>query len=531
MGVLDGIFYMLWRGLAIGIIISAPMGPVGILCVQRTLAKGRKAGFYTGVGAAISDLFYCLMTGFGLSFIEEFLEENQNTIQLLGSLVLIAFGVYLFMSNPSKRISKPGEDAGSPKRDIINGFLFTVSNPLIIFLIIGLFARFNFLLPDIRFYQYIIGFVCIILGALGWWWLVTAGVNKVRAHFNLRSMWLINKITGSIIGLFGVVGIITSITGIANAAEPQYWNSGRGFGDLTHQPELTACYEKPVTLFLNTPEFELDFRARNLHNKSGKKYDGVLNPSWTLIARNFETDDSLRITFKTIDDIREALGPKSLSVTVSHGDSVLAQTGLRDHVDWYTGWNSWRLSHEGNAWRLTGGEREYHPVLEWDWSLRPTELFFETGPAGLIELDWLRLQCADPRLGDNSYIANPDVLKSYLNHSDDPLEGTWRLFDRTLDENTLRLGGDYTLAIVANDKGGYDMIYLAGAEKNVKSWIPGTVKGEMVPTAFRNVYSLEWRDAEGNPIQSETKAEFQSPDMLNIQIPYLNSSFRLRKTN
>ena len=84
MGILEGIIYTLWRGIAIGIIISAPMGPVGILCVQRTLDKGRKTGLYTGVGAALSDLLYCLLTGFGLSFIEGFLERNSNVIQIIG---------------------------------------------------------------------------------------------------------------------------------------------------------------------------------------------------------------------------------------------------------------------------------------------------------------------------------------------------------------------------------------------------------------------------------------------------------------
>ena len=95
---------MIWRGIAIGILISAPMGPVGILCIQRTLDKGRRPGFYTGVGAAISDLFYCLLTGFGLSFIQEFLEHNQNVIQLVGSAVLIGFGIYLFKKNPASSL-------------------------------------------------------------------------------------------------------------------------------------------------------------------------------------------------------------------------------------------------------------------------------------------------------------------------------------------------------------------------------------------------------------------------------------------
>ena len=90
---LESILYMIWRGIAIGVLISAPMGPVGILCIQRTLGKGRWPGFFTGLGASLSDLIYCLLTGFGLSFIEDFIESNQNVIQLAGSVVLIAFSI------------------------------------------------------------------------------------------------------------------------------------------------------------------------------------------------------------------------------------------------------------------------------------------------------------------------------------------------------------------------------------------------------------------------------------------------------
>lgn len=218
MDLIESLFYMLWRGIAIGVLISAPMGPVGILCIQRTLDKGRRPGFYTGVGAAISDLFYCLLTGFGLSFIQEFLERNQNVIQLIGSAVLIGFSIYLFKKNPASTLRKPAQpEVISPKRNILGGFLFTFSNPLILFLIIGLFARFNFLAPDTRFYHYILGFISIFIGAIGWWWLVTFSVDKVRAHFNLRSMWLINRIIGVVILLFAIVGIVSGISNIAGA--------------------------------------------------------------------------------------------------------------------------------------------------------------------------------------------------------------------------------------------------------------------------------------------------------------------------
>ncbi len=214
---MEDIFYMLWRGIAIGILVSAPMGPVGMLCIQRTLNKGRRTGFYTGLGAALSDLLYCILTGFGLSFIEDFLERNHDIIQLIGSAVLIGFGIYIFRQNPMRRIKK-APDASSPsvKKDFISGFLFTFSNPLILFLIIGLFARFNFLVPEIRFYHYLTGFLFICAGAIAWWWLVTLFVDKVRAHFNLRSLWLINRIIGIIILGFAAVGTVSSIIGLAS---------------------------------------------------------------------------------------------------------------------------------------------------------------------------------------------------------------------------------------------------------------------------------------------------------------------------
>lgn len=217
MGFFECLFYTIWRGVAIGILISAPMGPVGILCIQRTLDKGRKTGLYTGVGAAISDLIYCILTGFGLSFIEEFLERNQNIIQLAGSALLIAFAIYLFKKNPASSLKTPQEktEPVSPHKNILGGFLFTFSNPLILFLIIGLFARFNFSVPEISFYYYIAGYVAIFFGALLWWEFVTFSVDKLRSHFNLRSMYLINRIIGVIILIFAVVGIVTGVTNLA----------------------------------------------------------------------------------------------------------------------------------------------------------------------------------------------------------------------------------------------------------------------------------------------------------------------------
>lgn len=202
---------ILFSGALIGVLISAPMGPIGMLCIQRTLNKGRWPAFFTGVGAAVSDLFYCLLTGFGLALITGFIEEHRNLLQFLGSIVLIIFGLYLFRKNPVSALKKPSDKSNNFWIDFITGFLFTFSNPLILFFIIGLFTQFDFLKPEFVFYHYIVGYVAIFVGALLWWYCVTYFVNKVRSHINVRSLWLINRIIGSILIAMAIGGIWISI--------------------------------------------------------------------------------------------------------------------------------------------------------------------------------------------------------------------------------------------------------------------------------------------------------------------------------
>lgn len=205
------ILLMIIRGLAIGVLVSAPMGPIGVLCIQRTLNKGRWSGFFTGLGAALSDMIYCLLTGLGMSFVIDFIETNQNILQIIGSIALLVYGFYLLRKNPAGSLKTPKQKKASYPQDFITGFLFTFSNPLILFLIISFFARFNFLSPDYLYYHYLVGFLFIFIGALLWWFIITYFVNKIRSKFNVRSMWLVNSIIGVIILLMAAFGLITGI--------------------------------------------------------------------------------------------------------------------------------------------------------------------------------------------------------------------------------------------------------------------------------------------------------------------------------
>lgn len=203
--------YILPRGLAIGALISAPMGPIGMLVIQRTLSKGRWAGFFTGIGAALSDLAYCLLTGFCLSFVTGFIDTHQLIIQLIGSIVLALFGLFLFRKNPTRQLKTANTGGSDFWSDFITGFLLTFSNPLILFFIIGLFARFNFILPEYAVHHYIWAYVTIFIGALLWWYLVTFLVNKLRRRFNVRALWLVNRIVGTLLIVMAVIGAILSL--------------------------------------------------------------------------------------------------------------------------------------------------------------------------------------------------------------------------------------------------------------------------------------------------------------------------------
>ncbi len=209
MSTIELLIYIIIRGLAIGILVSAPMGPIGVLCIQRTLNKGRRSGLATGLGASLSDLCYAILTGLGLSIVVDFIEAHQAPLQIVGSLVLTGFGLYLFRQNPARNIRKKLNQKSSFTQDFASSYLLTLSNPLILLLLIGLFARLNFFLPEMKAGHYILGYVSIILGAFIWWFTITYIINKVRSHFNLRSLWLINRIISIVIIVMSLVGVGT----------------------------------------------------------------------------------------------------------------------------------------------------------------------------------------------------------------------------------------------------------------------------------------------------------------------------------
>ncbi len=202
---------LFFKGLLVGILASAPMGPVGILCIQRTMQKGRAYGIATGAGAALSDIIYALVTGLGMSFVMDFINNEQTLfwLKLVGSIMLFAFGIYMFRTDPKKCIRPVSKKKGTLVHNFVTSFLVTFSNPLIIFLFTALFALLTFVVPEHLFEQ-CVGYTSIVVGAMLWWFGLTYVIDKMRNNFGLHGIYRLNRPSGSIVLVVaGVYALMT----------------------------------------------------------------------------------------------------------------------------------------------------------------------------------------------------------------------------------------------------------------------------------------------------------------------------------
>ena len=203
------------KGIIIGIVASAPMGPVGVLCIQRTLNKGRAYGLVTGVGAALSDILYALLTGYGLSLLYDVI-SNPVTIywmQLIGAVIMFIFGVHTYRTNPVRNTRNVSRNKSSLLRNGITGFFITLANPMIILLFLALFTPFNFVMTERPLFYQCVGYLSIFAGAMLWWLFITFVVNKLRTRFDVRGIWIINRVIGGAVMIGSLVGAVLIATG------------------------------------------------------------------------------------------------------------------------------------------------------------------------------------------------------------------------------------------------------------------------------------------------------------------------------
>lgn len=203
---------LLLQAMFIGILSSAPMGPVGMLCIQRTLTDGRRSGLITGFGAAVGDFAYAFVAmigALGLSLINEYIEKHQSILQIVGSIVLILFGVILYKQNPARNITKMQKKELPFGKLFGSALLLTLSNVGVLFLYMALFTRFPLFNHNYPFIFSVIQIFSLGIGAFCWWLLITYIVNKFRHKLNPRGLIAFNRLIAIIIVAIGIFGVIS----------------------------------------------------------------------------------------------------------------------------------------------------------------------------------------------------------------------------------------------------------------------------------------------------------------------------------
>lgn len=197
---------MFLKGLLIGVFVSAPVGPIGVLCVQRTLNGGKWHGIFTSLGAICSDLLYAIIAVFSMSIVIDFIESHQLLLQIIGTLIVFVFGLYTYANNPVKKMQKMNGGNANYIQDFLTSFGLTITNPLVIFLYIALFAKLGFITEETTSIQSFLGILFIIVGACFWWTLLVVIVNYFRGRINLRGLYVVNRAAGIALMVIAIIG-------------------------------------------------------------------------------------------------------------------------------------------------------------------------------------------------------------------------------------------------------------------------------------------------------------------------------------
>ncbi|MCG5059750.1 MAG: LysE family translocator [Limnoraphis sp. WC205] len=196
------------KGLLVGFSIAAPVGPIGVLCIRRSLTYGKKTGFISGLGAATADAMYGCIAGFGLSLVSNFLVSQQVLFKIFGGLFLCYLGLKTFLEKPATEAATSNQIAGA----FASTFFLTITNPMTILSFLAIFAGLGLATAN-HYLDAVILVLGVFIGSASWWLLLASGVSLFREKFSDRTLKAVNQISGVIILGFGIIALVTGIKG------------------------------------------------------------------------------------------------------------------------------------------------------------------------------------------------------------------------------------------------------------------------------------------------------------------------------
>ncbi len=198
-----------WRGVLIGLSIAAPVGPIGVICIRRTLADGRAAGLVSGLGAATADAVYGSIAAFGLALISETLVAQQFWLRLVGGGFLCYLGIRAFFASPTETVTARGGEG--LVQAYVSTAVLTLTNPMTVLSFAAIYAGLGLGAEGRDFAAALTMVGGVFSGSALWWLLLSGGIGFFRTRFTPSSLVWVNRISGVIIAVFGVVAILSAV--------------------------------------------------------------------------------------------------------------------------------------------------------------------------------------------------------------------------------------------------------------------------------------------------------------------------------
>jgi threonine/homoserine/homoserine lactone efflux protein len=197
---------VLLKGWLLGFAIAAPVGPIGVLCIRRTLSDGRMIGFLSGLGAATADMIYGAIAAFGITAVQSILVSQQHWLQIIGGLFLLYLGVRTFFASPATEAAEANASHGRLSA-YLTTLALTLTNPATILSFTVVFAGLRLGQGGDAVAEAALLVVGVFLGSASWWLLLSGGVGLFRDRFTARWMVWVNRLAGLTILGFGVAAL------------------------------------------------------------------------------------------------------------------------------------------------------------------------------------------------------------------------------------------------------------------------------------------------------------------------------------